>query len=42
MFYAGADFVTKGHSYRTYDWDGADAQVSRLLAGYNLKDECGK
>ena len=23
MFYAGADFVTKGHSYRTYDWDGA-------------------
>jgi 4-hydroxyphenylacetate 3-monooxygenase len=42
MFYAGADFVTKGHSYRTYDWDGADAQVSRLLAGYNLKDECRK
>jgi 4-hydroxyphenylacetate 3-monooxygenase len=39
MFYAGADFVTKGHSYRTYDWDGAAAQVDRVLSGYNLKDE---
>ena len=38
MFYAGADFVTKGHSYRTYDWDDAAALAGRLLAGYNLKD----
>jgi 4-hydroxyphenylacetate 3-monooxygenase len=39
MFYAGADFVTKGHSYRTYDWEGASGLAGRLLAGYNLKDE---
>ena len=39
MFYAGADFVTKGHSYRTYDWDCATGLADRLLAGYNLKDE---
>ena len=39
MFYAGADFVTKGHSYRTYDWDGATGLAGRLLSGYNLKDE---
>jgi len=39
MFYAGADFVTKGHSYRTYDWNGATALAARLMAGYNLKDE---
>jgi hypothetical protein len=39
MFYAGADFVTKGHSYRTYDWQGAEAIAERLLAGYNLRDE---
>jgi len=39
MFYAGADFVTKGHSYRTYDWDGAMALTGRMLAGYRLEDE---
>jgi 4-hydroxyphenylacetate 3-monooxygenase len=30
MFYAGAGFVTKGHSYRTYDWDRATELVDRL------------
>ena len=39
MFYAGAEFVVNGHSYRTYDWDAATASVDRLLAGYNLDDE---
>src|ERR1035438_4221695 len=34
MFYAGAGFVTKGHSYRTYDWDGAMGLVDRLMNGY--------
>ncbi len=29
MFYAGAPFVTCGHSFRTYDWDGADALVEQ-------------
>jgi 4-hydroxyphenylacetate 3-monooxygenase len=32
MFYAGAQFVTRGHSFRTYDWAGAGALVDRLLA----------
>jgi 4-hydroxyphenylacetate 3-monooxygenase len=39
MFYAGAGFVTKGHSYRTYDWDRAAALVNRLLDSYHLEDE---
>ncbi len=39
MFYAGAEFVVNGHSFRTYDWDAATASVDRLLAGYNLDDE---
>ena len=29
MFYAGARFVTSGHSYRTFDWDGATGMVDR-------------
>jgi 4-hydroxyphenylacetate 3-monooxygenase len=33
MFYAGAPFVTCGHSFRTYDWGGADALVQQLLSG---------
>jgi 4-hydroxyphenylacetate 3-monooxygenase len=36
MFYAGAGFVTKGHSYRTYDWDGATKLVKDMLASYDL------
>jgi 4-hydroxyphenylacetate 3-monooxygenase len=39
MFYSGAAFVTKAHSYRTYDWDRATGMVSRLLAGYDLTEE---
>jgi 4-hydroxyphenylacetate 3-monooxygenase len=35
MFYAGAQFVTRGHSFRTYDWAGATGLVDRLLAGYD-------
>jgi 4-hydroxyphenylacetate 3-monooxygenase len=31
MFYAGAPFVTCGHSFRTYDWEAADALVIRML-----------
>jgi 4-hydroxyphenylacetate 3-monooxygenase len=34
MFYAGAGFVTKGHSYRTYDWEGAMGLVSKLMSSY--------
>jgi 4-hydroxyphenylacetate 3-monooxygenase len=39
MFYAGARFVTAGHSFRTYDWNGATALVENLLASYSLGDE---
>jgi len=39
MFYAGAGFVTKAHSFRTYDWDRSTALVDRLLDGYNLTGE---
>ena len=39
MFYAGARFVTTGHSYRTFDWEGATALVDRLIATYDLADE---
>ena len=35
MFYAGAQFVTAGHSFRTYDWDSAGALLDRLLGGYD-------
>lgn len=39
MFYAGATFVTKNHSFRTYDWDAAGALVDAMLSGYQLADE---
>jgi len=31
MFYAGAPYVTCGHSYRTYDWAAAAALVQKML-----------
>jgi 4-hydroxyphenylacetate 3-monooxygenase len=39
MFYAGATFVTKAHSYRTYDWDNATVLVDRMLDSYDLPHE---
>lgn len=36
MFYAGAQFVTRGHSYRTYDWDAASRMANRLTSRYQL------
>jgi 4-hydroxyphenylacetate 3-monooxygenase len=38
MFYAGAQFVTAGHSYRTYGWDGAGKLVDQLLASFSLAE----
>lgn len=35
MFYAGARFVTTGHSFRTFDWAGGTALVDHLLASYD-------
>jgi len=42
MFYAGATFVTKGHSFRTYDWDSATDMVDQMLAGYALDPGVGR
>lgn len=39
MFYAGASFVVKGHSFRTYDWAGAEKMLNDMLASYALSDE---
>ena len=39
MFYAGATFVTKGHSFRSYDWAGAERALGLMLDGYSLADE---
>ena len=39
MFYAGAGFVTRGHSYRSYDWQRAAGMVERMLAGYDGPDK---
>ena len=39
MFYAGAGFVTKGHSFRTYDWGKAEALVKNIIDSYALADE---
>ena len=36
MFYASATFVTRGHAFRTCDWDAATGLVDRLLASYDL------
>ena len=38
MFYAGAQFVTRGHMYRTYPWNDGTDMVDELLASYELKD----
>jgi 4-hydroxyphenylacetate 3-monooxygenase len=39
MFYAGANFVTKGHSFRTFDWDRCTQMVDHMLDSYALDDE---
>ncbi|WP_339114667.1 4-hydroxyphenylacetate 3-hydroxylase N-terminal domain-containing protein [Thioclava sp. GXIMD2076] len=36
MFYAGATFVTKGHSFRHFDWDRSTGLVDAMMAGYEL------
>lgn len=37
MFYAGAQFVTRGHSFRTYDWEKAAALVGTITGRYGLE-----
>ena len=36
MFYAGAQFVTRGHSFRTFDWDKAKSLVDTIGDRYDL------
>lgn len=35
MFYAGAQFVTRGRSFASYDWDGAKQRVRTVLDSYS-------
>jgi 4-hydroxyphenylacetate 3-monooxygenase len=42
MFYAGARFVTAGHSFRTFDWKGATGLVDALLSSYDLQSELAR
>jgi 4-hydroxyphenylacetate 3-monooxygenase len=39
MFYAGARFVTCGHSFRNFDWGNATGLVEQLLSSYDLRSE---
>lgn len=39
MFYAGARFVTCGHSFRTFDWNNATGLVEKMLSSYNRQGE---
>ncbi len=41
MFYAGAQFVTRAHAFRTYDWDRASNLVDSILDQYSLSDVIG-
>jgi 4-hydroxyphenylacetate 3-monooxygenase len=36
MFYAGATFVTKGHSFRSYDWSNGSNLVQNILDSYDF------
>ena len=36
-FYAGAQFVTRGNSFRTYGWDSATDLVDQQLSSYTLE-----
>jgi 4-hydroxyphenylacetate 3-monooxygenase len=36
MFYAGANMVTRGHAFRTYDWDRAVGMVDQFMSTYDL------
>lgn len=38
MFYAGAQYVTRGHSFRTYDWDRAVGMSRSLIDSYAADD----
>ncbi|NVK41524.1 MAG: 4-hydroxyphenylacetate 3-monooxygenase [Oceanospirillaceae bacterium] len=39
MFYSGATFVTKGASFRTFDWKQSTGLLDSFASQYELKDE---
>ena len=41
MFYAGAKFVTRGHCFRSYDWERATSMLDAVVAGYSLEASSG-
>ena len=38
MFYSGAQFAVRNHSFRTYDWEKATTMVDRFLNTYGLSE----
>ncbi len=42
LFYAGASFVTKGHSFRCYDWNRGAQILDDVLNGYDLDSVLAK
>ncbi len=36
MFYSGPTFVTRGNSFRFFDWDGVKSSVDTFMDGYGL------
>lgn len=41
IFYSGPTFVTRGHSYRFFDWQKSKSMVKELMAGYGLPPPMG-
>jgi 4-hydroxyphenylacetate 3-monooxygenase len=41
MFYSGATFVTRGHSFRYFDWDRSKEMIEGFMATYDLPDASG-
>ncbi len=42
MFYAGANMVTRGHAYRTGNWDQATGMVDAFMQSYHLDGQKGQ
>ncbi len=38
MFYSGPNMVTRGHSFRAYEWEKATGMVDRLMSSYGIRD----
>jgi 4-hydroxyphenylacetate 3-monooxygenase len=38
MFYSGAPFVTRGNSFRFFDWDGVKGAVDQFMGSYGLPE----